>query len=97
MRIDLIRGSPYRPAASEDAVKEGLTEDRIVHTPNGSETSCITGGNDRRLYTKYRQIDSPPVAAAKASFSPSTAYRTENDPASHRRRRVGAAVAGRTG
>lgn len=51
----LIRGSPYRPAASEDAVKEGLTEERIVHTPNGSETSCITGGNDRRLYTKYRQ------------------------------------------
>lgn len=81
----MIRGSPYRPAASEDAVKEGLTEDRIVHTPNGSETSCITGGNDRRLYTKYRQIDSPPVAAAKASFSPSTAYRTENDPASHRK------------
>ncbi|MET3910005.1 hypothetical protein ABID59_004362 [Bradyrhizobium sp. S3.3.6] len=28
---------------------------------------------------KYRQTNSPPVAAAKASFSPSTAYRIEND------------------
>ena len=33
-----------------------------------------------RLYMKYRQTDSPPVAAAKASFSPSTAYRIEKDP-----------------
>lgn len=29
---------------------------------------------------KYRQIDSPPVAAAKPSFSPSTAYRIEKHP-----------------
>ena len=29
---------------------------------------------------KYRQTDTPPVAAAKASFSASTAYRIENDP-----------------
>ncbi|MGY4474451.1 hypothetical protein ACVILL_001865 [Bradyrhizobium sp. USDA 3364] len=29
---------------------------------------------------KYRQTDSPPGAAAKASFSPSTAYRIEKDP-----------------
>lgn len=29
---------------------------------------------------KYRQTDSPPVAAAKASFSASTAYRIERDP-----------------
>ncbi|WP_371740402.1 hypothetical protein [Bradyrhizobium sp. LCT2] len=28
---------------------------------------------------KYRQTDSPPVAAAKASFSTSTAYRIEKD------------------
>ncbi|MEY9299645.1 hypothetical protein ABIF24_004276 [Bradyrhizobium elkanii] len=28
---------------------------------------------------KYRQTDSPPVAAAKASFSTSTAYRIEQD------------------
>jgi predicted DNA-binding transcriptional regulator AlpA len=32
-----------------------------------------------RLYMKYRQIDTPPVAAAKASFSTSTAYRLEKD------------------
>jgi transposase InsO family protein len=32
-----------------------------------------------RLYMKYRQTDSPPVAAAKASFSSSTAYRFEKD------------------
>ncbi|MDA9489757.1 hypothetical protein XI08_11595, partial [Bradyrhizobium sp. CCBAU 11361] len=32
-----------------------------------------------RLYMKYRQTDSPPVAAAKASFSTSTAYRIEKD------------------
>ncbi len=29
---------------------------------------------------KFRQTDTPPVAAAKASFSASTAYRLENDP-----------------
>ena len=29
---------------------------------------------------KYRQTDSPPVAAAKASFNASTAYRIEKDP-----------------
>ncbi|SDG00489.1 hypothetical protein SAMN05216337_11021, partial [Bradyrhizobium brasilense] len=29
---------------------------------------------------KYRQTDTPPVAAAKASFSTSTAYRIEKDP-----------------
>jgi len=33
-----------------------------------------------RLYMKFRQTDSPPVAAAKASFSLSTAYRLEKDP-----------------
>ena len=32
-----------------------------------------------RLYMKFRQTDTPPVAAAKASFSPSTAYRIESD------------------
>jgi hypothetical protein len=32
-----------------------------------------------RLYMKYRQTDSPPGAAAKASFSTSTAYRFEKD------------------
>ncbi|MET4071946.1 hypothetical protein ABID58_006770 [Bradyrhizobium sp. S3.2.6] len=29
---------------------------------------------------KNRQTDSPPVAAAKASFSAATAYRIERDP-----------------
>ena len=29
---------------------------------------------------KFRQADTPPVAAAKASFSTSTAYRFEKDP-----------------
>ena len=29
---------------------------------------------------KFRQTDTQPVAAAKASFSPSTAYRIECDP-----------------
>jgi hypothetical protein len=33
-----------------------------------------------RLYMKYRQTDTPPAAAAKASFSSSTAYRFEKDP-----------------
>jgi hypothetical protein len=33
-----------------------------------------------RLYMKFRQTDMPPVAAAKASFSTSTAYRFEKDP-----------------
>ncbi|WP_247480170.1 IS21 family transposase [Bradyrhizobium sp. CW9] len=32
-----------------------------------------------RLYMKFRQTNSPPEAAAKASFSSSTAYRLEND------------------
>ena len=32
-----------------------------------------------RLYMKFRQTDAPPVAAAKASFSGSTAYRFEQD------------------
>jgi transposase InsO family protein len=32
------------------------------------------------MYMKFRQINTPPVAAAKASFSPSTAYRFEKDP-----------------
>jgi transposase InsO family protein len=32
-----------------------------------------------RLYMKFRQIDAPPVAAAKASISPATAYRFEQD------------------
>jgi len=33
-----------------------------------------------RLYTKYRQIDPAPVAAAKAGFSGAPAYRFEADP-----------------
>ena len=33
-----------------------------------------------RLYMKFRQTDTPSVAAAKASFSTSTAYRFEKDP-----------------
>lgn len=33
-----------------------------------------------RLYMKFRRTDSPAQAAAKASFSPSTAYRLEHDP-----------------
>jgi transposase InsO family protein len=32
-----------------------------------------------RLYMKFRQTDLPPVAAAKASISPATAYRFEQD------------------
>ena len=32
-----------------------------------------------RLYMKFRQTDVPPVAAAKASISPATAYRFEQD------------------
>ena len=32
-----------------------------------------------RLYMKYRQTNTPPVTAAKASFSTSTAYRIEQD------------------
>src|SRR5947199_3365685 len=33
-----------------------------------------------RLYMRFRQTDTAPVAAAKASFSASTAYRLEKDP-----------------
>jgi len=33
-----------------------------------------------RLYMKFSQNDTPSVAAAKASFSPSSAYRIESDP-----------------
>jgi hypothetical protein len=33
-----------------------------------------------RLYMKFRQTDTPPLAAAKASLSTSTAYRLEQDP-----------------
>ncbi len=33
-----------------------------------------------RLYMKYRQIDTPVIAAAKAGFSTATAYRIEQDP-----------------
>jgi hypothetical protein len=33
-----------------------------------------------RLYMKFRRTETPPVAAAKASFSASTAYRLEKDP-----------------
>jgi hypothetical protein len=33
-----------------------------------------------RLYMKFRQTDTPPQAAAKASFSSSSAYRLEKDP-----------------
>jgi transposase InsO family protein len=33
-----------------------------------------------RLYMKLRQTDTAPIAAAKAGFSPSTAYRLDKDP-----------------
>jgi hypothetical protein len=33
-----------------------------------------------RLYMKFRQNEAPIVAAAKAGFSVSTAYRFERDP-----------------
>jgi hypothetical protein len=33
-----------------------------------------------RLYMKFRQTDTPPPAAAKASFSSSSAHRLEKDP-----------------
>src|SRR5215472_3123018 len=33
-----------------------------------------------RLYMNFRQTETPTVAAAKAGFSPATAYRTEQDP-----------------
>jgi hypothetical protein len=40
-----------------------------------------------RLYMKFRQTDTPPAAAAKASFSTSTAYRLEKNPRLPRRRK----------
>ena len=49
-----------------------------------------------RLYMKDRQTDTLLAAAAKASFSTSTAYRTEKDPAFHRGRSEPATAAGRT-
>ena len=39
-----------------------------------------TTDHQMRLYMKFRQTDTPSVAAAKASFSTSTAYRSEKDP-----------------
>jgi hypothetical protein len=41
---------------------------------------CHVTDHQMRRYMKFRQTDSPPAAAAKASFSPSTAYRIEHDP-----------------
>lgn len=40
---------------------------------------CHVTDHQMRLYMKFRQTNSPPEAAAKASFSSSTAYRLEND------------------
>ena len=39
-----------------------------------------TTDHQMRLYMKLRQTDAPAAAAAKASFSTSTAYRLEKDP-----------------
>ena len=39
-----------------------------------------TTDHQMRLYMKFRQTDTQSVAAAKASFSTSTAYRSEKDP-----------------
>ncbi|MCK1474438.1 IS21 family transposase, partial [Bradyrhizobium sp. 197] len=40
---------------------------------------CHVTDHQMRLYMKFRQTNSPPEAAAKASFSSSTAYRLEKD------------------
>ena len=45
---------------------------------------------------KFRQADTPPVAAAKASFSTSTAYRFEKDPRLPSQKKEGADGGGRT-
>jgi len=46
--LDLFRGSPYRPAASDRPHCKGLTEDRARSPAHATETSCIIGGNHRR-------------------------------------------------
>ena len=47
--LDLIRGSPYRPAASEMAAIQGLTEDCARSLSQvAQKTSCKTSGNHRR-------------------------------------------------
>ncbi|NLS74764.1 IS21 family transposase, partial [Bradyrhizobium brasilense] len=55
---------------------------QVVLPPRG--ITCVPGrhitDHQMRLYMKYRQTDTPPAAAAKASFSTSTAYRIEKDP-----------------
>ena len=45
--LDLIRVSPYRPAASRRPQKEGLTEVCVRSQAQGEETSCTEGGNHR--------------------------------------------------
>lgn len=65
--LDLIRGSPCRPAASEMAAIQGLTEDctqSLSHIPQ--KTSCIICGNHRRAsgprtVTKGRIHDRNPL------------------------------------
>ena len=46
--LDLIRRSPYRPAASECRISKALQKTALDHSRIGSETSCATGGNHRR-------------------------------------------------
>ncbi|WP_218139923.1 TRAP transporter large permease subunit [Loktanella fryxellensis] len=45
--MDLIRRSPYRPAASGNAAQRGLKEVRTRSHAKTVKTSCITGGNQR--------------------------------------------------
>jgi hypothetical protein len=55
---------------------------QVVLPPRG--ITCLPGrhvtDHQMRLYMKFRRTETPPVAAAKASFSASTAYRLEKDP-----------------
>src|ERR1700712_4369172 len=57
-----------------DRVSVWVLSSRIRPLPGRHVTD-----HQMRLYMKFRQIDSPSVAAAKASISPATAYRFEHD------------------
>jgi len=82
------------PAARQSGWKSRDNQDgkvRVIaaRTDNGGFSNQKRGiplpgqhitDHQQRLYMKFRQSEPPPVAAAKASFSSSTAYRIEQDP-----------------
>src|SRR5262249_19013378 len=67
---DAVWRSEWLGAASDSFLQEGISS-----LPGRHITDCRT-----RVYMKSRQSNNPAIAAAKAWFSPATAYRVEADP-----------------